>query len=602
MQIPNPPSFQPVFRRSLLAIALAAAGSAAQANDWIGGIGDWSNAANWSAGVPVFGDTVFIDNGNQAASAVALDVTASLSALTIDAGDELSHNNGSDLNLTGGVTNNGSWRMNGTSADTFVQVLGNQTLGGNGELVMGDDPQNRLISNNAKIINGADHTIRGGGQLLNNTGGMQNDGTILAEGAAATVIDPNGVGFTNNGALSAIGAGGLALLNGTFVNNTTIDAQNGSRIAISGSVVTGGSLATSGTGVVDLESSSTLSGVTLGNGSAVRQTDGQDVFITDGITNNGSWAMNGTSADTFIQFNGDQTLGGSGEIVMGNDPQNRIVTNNTVLSNGVNHTIRGGGLLLNNTGGMINQGRIIADSNTQLVQIDANGLGFRNSAGGRLRAVGDAGIEILTGGFVNEGDVFISANSQISRTGDYTQAAGLTRVDGILMLTQPTFTIVDIQGGFLDGDGLIEGDVSNAGGIIGAGQAVGEAGSLVIDGTFMQSNTASMLVEIGGSEQGVTYDLISALDDANLGGTLEVSLLGGFAPSMGETFDILTAVTVTGEFDNLIFPVFDDRTFDILYLGDRVRLTTTVVPLPAAVWLFGAAVLGLAGFARRRAA
>jgi hypothetical protein len=172
----------------------------------------------------------------------------------------------------------------------------------------------------------------------------------------------------------------------------------------------------------------------------------------------------------------------------------------------------------------------------------------------------------------------------------------------MLMLTQPTFTMIDIQGGFLDGHGLIEGHVLNAAGSIGAGEAAGAAGSIVIDGSFTQSGTASMLVEIGGSEQGVTYDLISVLDDAALGGTLDVSLLGGFAPSIGETFDILTAVTITGEFDNLIFPVFDDRTFDILYLGDRVRLTTTVVPLPAAVWLFGAAVLGLAGFARRRAA
>ena len=62
---------------------------------WLGGAGNWDNAALWDIGVVPNnggGDTynVFIDGGKIANSTVNLNINATIDNLTIDAGDTLS--------------------------------------------------------------------------------------------------------------------------------------------------------------------------------------------------------------------------------------------------------------------------------------------------------------------------------------------------------------------------------------------------------------------------------------------------------------------------------------------------------------------------------
>ena len=467
-----------------------------------------------------------------------------------------------------------------------MQFLGDQTLGGSGELILSDDPQNRILTNNTTVTNDAAHTIRGGGLVLNNTGDMVNDGTIRAEGTMS--IDPNGLGFTNNGTLEATSGSVLNLLGGNYTNNSSIHAADSAVVTVgNAAAIVGGNLTTPGSGVFELLSLSTLDGVTA-NGN-LSQANGQDVNILNGMTNNGTWTMNGAGSDAFAQFIGNQTLGGSGELILNSDPQNRVLTDGTTLTNGVDHTIRGGGQLLNNTGGLINEGTIIADSSSVVIAVDATALGFSNSVTGKLQATGDAGIDILSCGFSNAGSVAITTNSRIDRTGDYTQTGGKTTVHGTLTTT----TLVDLQGGLLEGSGVVEGNVDNSGGTVNAGAAsLDLTDALNIDCSYNQGNMATLSVEIGGLGQGIDYDWLNIITgDATLAGALSVSLTGGFMASLGDTFDILTADNVFGTFDinQLLFPIFGGKTFDIIYLSDTVRLTTVaaqVVPVTAAVWLF----------------
>src|SRR3954463_13899052 len=78
----------------LAAAAAAACGlpaGRAAAQPWNGGTGNWNTAGNWSGGVVPNSATnvVFIDGGNAAVSNVILDLSESIRALTIDAGDTL---------------------------------------------------------------------------------------------------------------------------------------------------------------------------------------------------------------------------------------------------------------------------------------------------------------------------------------------------------------------------------------------------------------------------------------------------------------------------------------------------------------------------------
>jgi hypothetical protein len=120
------------------------------------------------------------------------------------------------------------------------------------------------------------------------------------------------------------------------------------------------------------------------------------------------------------------------------------------------------------------------------------------------------------------------------------------------------------------------------------------------------------LIEIGGLISGSEYDLLNVIGNANLAGILVVDLYdlgsGLFSPSLGDSFDILTAETITGQFDILaLVALGNGLAWDIDYLIDAIDSTDIVrlsvveaVPIPAAVWLFGSALFGLGAIARRK--
>ncbi|HEX9582062.1 MAG TPA: hypothetical protein VF970_13245, partial [Gemmatimonadales bacterium] len=77
-------------------------------------------------------------------------------------------------------------------------------------------------------------------------------------------------------------------------------------------------------------------------------------------------------------------------------------------------------------------------------------------------------------------------------------------------------------------------------------------GILSITGTFPQDDVAALNIEIGGTAPGNTstdHDQLGVSGDVTLAGTLNVTLLGGFTPSPGDRFVILTFTgTRTGTF------------------------------------------------------
>jgi hypothetical protein len=72
---------------------------------------------------------------------------------------------------------------------------------------------------------------------------------------------------------------------------------------------------------------------------------------------------------------------------------------------------------------------------------------------------------------------------------------------------------------------------------------------------------------------------------------------GGFTFYATDTDTLVTFNSYFSDFDG------DDAFGDLMYYGewDAGSFTTTVVPVPAAVWLLGSGLLGLVGIARRKA-
>jgi len=104
--------------------------------------------------------------------------------------------------------------------------------------------------------------------------------------------------------------------------------------------------------------------------------------------------------------------------------------------------------------------------------------------------------------------------------------------------------------GRLNGNGTIIGNVFNAGsgGTIAPGRDA--PGLISITGNYTQNGIPEDIfdVQLGGTGAG-QFSVLNVDGDVHLGGTLEAELFGGFAPTSGDTFDILH---VTGTFDDLL--------------------------------------------------
>ena len=466
---------------------------------------DLNNAIEVETGSALFASGVTLNNGTlDIAGGVVADIRSStLNGMTIN-GDVAQANNLSNT-ITNGLTVNGSWSLNSTGNLTSLFFNGAQTLGGTGTVVMGDNSANRLVNNNTITTIGPGITLRGAGRLLDNTGGLVNQGTIIAEGGNALEIDPNGHGFVQNGVLRATGSGGLRLINGVFDLNNAVEIESGSALFASGVTLNNGTLDIAGGVVADIRSS-TLNGMTV-NGD-VAQANNISNTVVNGLTVNGTWSLNSTGNLTSLLFNNAQTLGGNGTVVLGGNGSSRLINNNTVTTIGADLTVRGAGRLLDNSGGMRNDGTIVADGASALV-IDPNALGFVNR--GLVQALGAGGIKSID---------------------DYHQTAGATVVESVFDIANRTL-IVD--GGTLSGSGTIIGDVDNNAGVVGPGSS---PGTLTIDGDFTQGAAGELLIEIAGLGD---FDVLSITGSALLGGELAVDLIGGYVPLVGESFDVLLA-------------------------------------------------------------
>ena len=74
------------------------------------------------------------------------------------------------------------------------------------------------------------------------------------------------------------------------------------------------------------------------------------------------------------------------------------------------------------------------------------------------------------------------------------------------------------------------------------------AGTLTINGNYTQTASGSLDIDLGGTTAGSQYDQLAVSGTATLGGQLDVSLINGFQPALGNTFQPLTFASSSGNF------------------------------------------------------
>jgi len=94
-------------------------------------------------------------------------------------------------------------------------------------------------------------------------------------------------------------------------------------------------------------------------------------------------------------------------------------------------------------------------------------------------------------------------------------------------------------GGTIGGAGKVGGNLSNSSGIVAPGQSIGR---LSVAGNYSQAASGALAIEIASLSN---FDVLNVDGTASLSGSLMISLVNGFQPSSGNTFDVVAASSLT---------------------------------------------------------
>ena len=315
-----------------------------------------------------------------------------------------------------------------------------------------------------------------------------------------------------------------------------------------------------------------------GAGGSLQITRGGQVTGVDGVI--------GASTGS----NGNVTIDGSGSKWM-------CTANLIVGDSGLGTLTVSGGAQMSNAGGQIGVSQYSLGS----VTVDGVGSTWTNNGTLDIGGRGSNGIlNIIGGGQVNSaGDARIAIGNPSMGSVTVDGAGSIWSVSGNLIvndtgsfLTTSTLTVrnggvVSVGGGLgvglfltgtLKGNGTIAGNVFN-GAVVAPGTAVG---ALHVNGNYSQSTFGQLLIELAGTTSGTQYDQLLVSGAVALSGTLQVSLMNGFTPIIGNTFDILDWGSLGGTFATLQLPT----------LGSPLAWDTSQLYITGVLVVSGPNVLG----------
>ena len=313
----------------------------------------------------------------------------------------------------------------------------------------------------------------------------------------------------------------------------------------------------------------------------------REIYVGGGgtgqITVSGGGRVNNTYAYLGAYSTGDGSVTVTGAGSIWNNTGDLYVGGNSVGP-------RGSGKLSVQESGLVkvagalkiwNTGMVTLDEGTLSVgSIDAESFANLDFLAGTLNLTSDSLSVGASGSFGNELNInrkqtmnvtklaSVAADGTLVVFGGFS-SGGLTNLGTTLFVnTTIAGTVNNATGSATNvvGNVVFEGLVSGGGGFFGSGTADFQGGvspgaspaRVNIEGSanFAASNT--LFIELGGLAAGTEFDVLEIGGRADLGGTLDVSLLGGFIPSAGDRFDVLTAALVQGTFDTKSLPTLAD--------------------------------------------
>ncbi len=178
--------------------------------------------------------------------------------------------------------------------------------------------------------------------------------------------------------------------------------------------------------------------------------------------------------------------------------------------------------------------------------------------------------------------------------------SGTTLISGGTLLVNGTHTgggqYTVASGATLGGTGLIDAAIQVLdSGIVAPGNS---AGILNAGDDFTFNSTSTGLFELGGTGRGTQYDALVVDETLTLDGDIVVTLINGFNPSAGDSFDLLDWGALTDNGYSLTLPGLGaGLSWDTSGFGSAGTLL--VIPEPSTFALLGLGAVALLGLVRR---
>ena len=342
------------------------------------------------------------------------------------------------------------------------------------------------------------------------------------------------------------------------------------------------------------------------------------VTVRGGLTLDGTIELGSTNNTSYygdLNFQGAQTLGGTGSVVFGDSGNNAI---NTASANGDSGTLTiGPGITIDGEYGLIgydgggNQTPLVVQgtiASTGGENISIYGAGWTNSgtleanggtlkvngtwsSSGSVEAIGGGSFSAsipsnLSSGALTGGTWLVGANSSLNLGTSITDLAAAVTLQGSGSSFSGLSSLVTIGS---TGDLTLQGGaaLSLPGNLDNAGTIDIAPGTLKVAGNYTQETTGTLGIGIGGTTSGSQFGQLNVTGQASLDGTLGISLIDQFVPQQGESYRILNfgsrasdfAVELglyLGEGEGFI-PTYDSSGLDLVVASEEIGSTTAVV-------------------------
>ena len=488
---------------------------------WVGGNGDWNVNANWSCGwVPTTSDDVVIDQSGVGPQINAATTGVDVNSITIAPG-ALMTVNATTNSLTAyanSFTNSGEIIINGDNAS------------GGGLTVWSPFANNGTVTINSGGIN----LVRGGNHAGDFVGAEQ---TVLAIGHSSWPGQT--FSFTANSQIQVpiilVNGGPVVNIAGDFTPGLVSLTPNESYLSIF-----------SGT-TFNLTTTSVLMPYKVSVSSAILNLPDTPLDVAELTINGTLYNPNNLKIMEKLQLT-SYTLTGTGDIEVDSFASTFQLGGGTISGKTIYNPITvnwlSGNIILADGSVFHNSGTFNAKGNTTMTGTAAesfinNGFFIKYTAGTTTT------MDIP---FTNNGTVDIVAGNLIFLKGmDNGENAVINLGDGTL---NPGDTLNLASDDSLIGSGTLAANLVNAG-TVSPGNS---AGGITVQGDYTQESTGVLEIQLGGTTAGTGYDQLTVTGTSTMAGTLNVSLINGFVPQVGDSFTILPYGTRSGGYSSLNLP------------------------------------------------